>query len=626
MKSFKCLLIEKLILPVLFCITGLNNYAQMAIGTTAVLPHQSAGLELTQNNKGLLIPRVSLSGTNDAAAIPFGSPTGLLVYNTNAAMAGGGGTGFYYNANEANPGTRNWVKIQTGAGSNTTWNLAGNSGITPDIHFLGTTDNQPLIFGGGIGGAGVIKQGMIKPQQRSIYFTAGNGKLNATELFCLAFGNGAMQLNDMGNNRIAIGRHANNRSTGNAASAFNVVIGDSALSAFTLGANAVMLGANAGRLAVDATNNVGIGAHVLYQSLLSLNTAFGSGSIFFLTGTAASPGIPAFGNRNTGFGSKTLNDGVFLHENTAVGFNAMGLVRGGVETSYNVAIGALAMQAQPVANLNNQFQLNTAVGYRAMGQRRGGARNVAIGVSALSSNTYAVDNVAVGYEALLNSSGNNNIAIGGAAATVITSGINNVAVGSAALGGISDKNFNTAIGFFAYPGGNYTNSTAIGFFRTMGADNQVRIGNTSVTSIGGQVAFTNLSDERAKSDIQQDVQGISFVQYLTPVTYHINRREQYMLEQASLPQANQGALPLPDNSLHTGLQAQEVHQALLKSGMAADIVDMPAGPNGLYGIRYELMVVPLVKTIQEQQATIREIENLISQLEAALFEINKPTL
>jgi hypothetical protein len=53
-----------------------------------------------------------------------------------------------------------------------------------------------------------------------------------------------------------------------------------------------------------------------------------------------------------------------------------------------------------------------------------------------------------------------------------------------------------------------------------------------------------------------------------------------MLEKESLFQAKYATLHLPDNSLHTGLQAQEVNEALLKSGMVADIVDISTGPNG----------------------------------------------
>ena len=69
----------------------------VGINSDGSLPNASAMLDIKSANKGLLIPRVALTGTNDITTIS--SPaTSLLVYNT--ATAGSGGTavapGFYY--------------------------------------------------------------------------------------------------------------------------------------------------------------------------------------------------------------------------------------------------------------------------------------------------------------------------------------------------------------------------------------------------------------------------------------------------------------------------------------------------------------------------------------------------
>lgn len=59
-----------------------------AINADASLPNPSAMLDVKNPNKGLLIPRVTLTGTTNVATIP--SPaTSLMVYNTTAAGAGG---------------------------------------------------------------------------------------------------------------------------------------------------------------------------------------------------------------------------------------------------------------------------------------------------------------------------------------------------------------------------------------------------------------------------------------------------------------------------------------------------------------------------------------------------------
>lgn len=81
-------------------------YSQVGVGT--INPESSAVLDVTSSDKGVMIPRLSLSdvtitqldGVNNAAE-------GLLIYNTNSAVTGGSGEGFYYFN-----GTK-WVRLVT---------------------------------------------------------------------------------------------------------------------------------------------------------------------------------------------------------------------------------------------------------------------------------------------------------------------------------------------------------------------------------------------------------------------------------------------------------------------------------------------------------------------------------
>ena len=79
-------------------ITITSSFAQnVAINADASLPNSSAMLDVKSTSKGMLIPRVALTGTADATTIS--SPaTSLMVYNT--ATAGSGTTavipGYYY--------------------------------------------------------------------------------------------------------------------------------------------------------------------------------------------------------------------------------------------------------------------------------------------------------------------------------------------------------------------------------------------------------------------------------------------------------------------------------------------------------------------------------------------------
>lgn len=71
-----------------------NTTAQVGIGTTS--PNPSAVLDISSSNQGLLLPRVSLSDVSDTSldGINTAEP-GLLIWNTNAAVIGGSGVGYY---------------------------------------------------------------------------------------------------------------------------------------------------------------------------------------------------------------------------------------------------------------------------------------------------------------------------------------------------------------------------------------------------------------------------------------------------------------------------------------------------------------------------------------------------
>lgn len=76
-------------LCLLLCHTSIVSAQVVGIGTN--LPDNSAKLEISDNNRGLLIPRVNIPNLN--AAAPITSPAvSLLVYNTNSTTQ----EGFYY--------------------------------------------------------------------------------------------------------------------------------------------------------------------------------------------------------------------------------------------------------------------------------------------------------------------------------------------------------------------------------------------------------------------------------------------------------------------------------------------------------------------------------------------------
>jgi hypothetical protein len=120
---------------VLIYLNLLTTFAQgVGINTDGSSPDGSALLDIKATDKGILLPRISLIDVTNPS--PVASPAiGLLIYNTNPTVTGGSGTGFYYwNGSQ-------WVKLDI-IGAN--WQILGNGGTNSTIHFLGTTDAQPL--------------------------------------------------------------------------------------------------------------------------------------------------------------------------------------------------------------------------------------------------------------------------------------------------------------------------------------------------------------------------------------------------------------------------------------------------------------------------------------------------
>lgn len=123
-------------------ISLLSAQNNVAINTSGLAGNSSAMLDVDATNMGLLIPRVALVNVTNGVT-PIASPaTSLLVYNTNAAIVGGSGLGYYYW-----DGTQ-WVRLfsVSGSGSLNAWMITGNAGTNPTTNFLGTTDNQSLVF------------------------------------------------------------------------------------------------------------------------------------------------------------------------------------------------------------------------------------------------------------------------------------------------------------------------------------------------------------------------------------------------------------------------------------------------------------------------------------------------
>ncbi|MFN0200051.1 MAG: hypothetical protein ACKVTZ_00940, partial [Bacteroidia bacterium] len=67
-----------------------------SIGIGTASPDASAKLDISSTDRGLLIPRVSLSDGNTFGLAGNSNTEGMMVYNTNASITNGNGVGFYF--------------------------------------------------------------------------------------------------------------------------------------------------------------------------------------------------------------------------------------------------------------------------------------------------------------------------------------------------------------------------------------------------------------------------------------------------------------------------------------------------------------------------------------------------
>lgn len=219
---------------------------------------------------------------------------------------------------------------------------------------------------------------------------------------------------------------------------------------------------------------------------------------YSLTATGLGFDLP---QRNTAWGSNTLPLNTSGVANAAFGFEALYQNTTGYN---NAAHGAGALR------LNTEGYANTAVGFHALTSNTTGWDNTAVGISAMDSNTQGFYNSAVGGNALAhNTTGYHNSVLGEYAMYDNTEGFYNAGVGRHVLGENTTGSLNSGLGqeagaplgtgafgvttgasntFVGAQSGfstadQRTNSTALGYRALITADNQIALGNSSVTKL-----------------------------------------------------------------------------------------------------------------------------------------------
>jgi len=183
----------------------------------------------------------------------------------------------------------------------------------------------------------------------------------------------------------------------------------------------------------------------------------------------------------------------------------------------------------------------------------------------------------------------------------------------------------------------FTNSTAVGYEANVSASNQVRLGNSSVTSIGGYANWTNISDGRYKKNIKENIPGLAFINKLRPVSYNLDihgiekflHPEDHRFDKmssdvvAKSKDADERALAEKEKVVYTGFVAQDVEKSAKELHYDFSGVDAPKDQHSLYGLRYSEFVVPLVKAVQELSHKNDDLQKQIDDLKTMVQQLSQ---
>ncbi len=409
----------------------------------------------------------------------------------------------------------------------------------------------------------------------------------------------------------------------------NTAVGYSALGGYCYGDDNIAVGRIALFKDEDGSYNTAIGTAALSNNRDgSSNTAVGNSALFLNQA-----------DNNTATGEKALYNNNSGFNNTANGYLAL---------YSNTTGNSLSATGDSALYSNTEGMNNTANGSRTLFYNTTGQSNVANGVFALYNNISGSNNTANGAYALYNNKGENNTGTGDSALVSNTTGTLNIADGVKALQKTTTGTRNTAVGvsageanttgirntFIGYhantSAGNFTNATALGNEALVTASNQVRIGNSDVTSIGGSVNWSTTSDGRVKKNIKQNVPGLAFINKLEPVTYSLDLEATERITQGK-QQSNEKTVANSEVELnarkekeqvsYSGLVAQDVEKAAKEINYDFSGVDVAKNDKDLYGLRYSEFIAPLIKSVQELSKQNDALQKQNNALEARLSKL-----
>lgn len=372
---------------------SISATGQVSIGNAlanARLQVISSNQSAPANTDGIIIPKIDVfPATNPTAA-----QLGMMVYLTTAV--GTNNAGFYYWDGSA------WISFMHGGSG---WATKGNAGTNAATNFIGTTDDNDVVFKRNNLGAGKIGA-------TNTAFGVNTLTANTGGNFNVAIGTSALAANDNGDFSVAMGYNALFKNKADA----SVGVGVSALENNTSGQYNTAIGTNTLHTNDTGNSNTATGYNALYDNIGSYNTAVGVSAV----------SSNSVGESNVGVGFEALRTNKTGSWNTALGSGALFSNFAGEQ---NTAVGQSALRSS-ASGIHN-----VSVGMNSLYNNTAGSRNTALGTGALYWHDNGSDNTALGMEAMNNqTAGSNNIAVGKGANVPVLTGSDQLSIGNVVYG------------------------------------------------------------------------------------------------------------------------------------------------------------------------------------------------
>nr|MBK9651130.1 hypothetical protein [Bacteroidota bacterium] len=464
-KIFNMMIVMAFVTIFIFFI-NIASHAQ-SVGLNNPNPHAKSLLDLTATDKGLLTPRMTQAQRIAMFVAPDASAKGMLVYQTDNTQ------GFYFYDGAA------WQAVSANAG----WGVNGNAGTSATTNFIGTTDNNDVVFKTNniermrVDVNGNIGIDTVAPKAR--LHVKSNSASNWPQIIVEE-----KDSNDY--SRISFMNKGSNKFWTVAATSA-VADSNSRFNIFNSSTFDLLTVTGTGKVGLSHTNprqRLEVNGNITLTNDAN-NIRVNDIRVFAVTGTSN-----LFAGENAGINNTSGSNNTFVGDssgftnttgtsNVAIGNNSLKNNLGG---NWNVAVGSSALES------NTSGYSNSGLGIGTLSKNTSGIRNTASGGGGLQANTTGFENTAAGYYALnKNTTASRNVGIGAYALFNDTTGEKNTALGHSSAYSLTSGSNNLFLG--VYSGINCTTSSNNVFAGAETGTNNTTGGNN--TFIGFQSGLSN---------------------------------------------------------------------------------------------------------------------------------------